>query len=94
MSAVIGVPDGNVTFLDGTSVLGTGKLRGGKASITIGTLPIGQDSIQVVYAGSEFAGSTSGELTVDVRADDTIVRPTHHISHAIHAQLLRRQAVT
>jgi hypothetical protein len=33
MSAVIGVPDGNVTFLDGTTVLGTGKLRGGKANV-------------------------------------------------------------
>ena len=81
MSTVIDVPNGNVTFLDGTSVLGTGELRRGKARITIANLPIGQDSIEVAYGGSVFAASTSGELTVDVRADHAIARPTHHISH-------------
>jgi hypothetical protein len=81
VSALVTVVDGNVTFLDGTSVLGTGDLRGGKARITIGNLTIGQDPIKVVYSGSDtFAPSTSGELIVSVRADHTSARATGHIA--------------
>jgi hypothetical protein len=99
MSAVIGIPDGNVTFLDGTNVLGVGNLRGGKARIKIGNLPIGQDPINVVYSGSVFAPSRSGELIVSVHADDTSTRPTLHIKAVVRdttgsagrGALLRRQ---
>jgi hypothetical protein len=74
MSAVIGVPDGEVTFFDGATVLGTGQLRGGKASIKFSDLPIGRDSIRVVYGGSAFAPSTSSNLIMNVRAGDTETR--------------------
>jgi hypothetical protein len=79
--------------------LGTGHLRGGTARITIGNLPIGQDSIHVVYSGSEFAPSTSGELILSVHADDPITHPALHIKAAVRdttgfagrGALLRRQ---
>lgn len=101
-SAVRAVPDGNVTFLDGTNVLGIGNLRGGKASITIRNLPVGQNSIEVAYDGSEFAPSTSSVLIESVHASDPSTRPTRHIkavgsdtigSVARGSLLLRRHAV-
>jgi Bacterial Ig-like domain (group 3) len=99
MSAVIGVPDGEVTFFDGATVLGTGQLRGGKASITVKNLPIGRDSIRVVYGGSAFAPSTSSDMIVSVHADDPSTRPALHIKAVVidntgsagRGALLRRQ---
>jgi hypothetical protein len=101
VSAVIGVPDGNVTFLDGTNVLGIANLRGGKASITIGNLPVGQDAIKVVYGGSDFAPSTSGVLIESVHANQTSTQTTRHIKGVVgdttgsvaRGSLLRRHAV-
>jgi uncharacterized repeat protein (TIGR03803 family) len=54
-------PDGEtVTFKKGTTVLGTGSLSNGSASLTISTLKVGTNSIKAVYGGdSNFNGSTS-----------------------------------
>jgi Bacterial Ig-like domain (group 3)/Beta-propeller repeat len=54
-------PNGEtVTFMKGTTVLGTGTLSGGSASFTTSTLPTGTDNIKAVYSGdSNFAASTS-----------------------------------
>ncbi len=54
-------PDGEtVSFMKGTTVLGTGTLSGGSASFTTSTLKVGTNAIKAVYAGdSNFAGSTS-----------------------------------
>ena len=54
-------PNGeNVTFMSGTSSLGTAQLTSGTASLTTTDLPTGTDSITAVYNGdSDFAGSTS-----------------------------------
>jgi hypothetical protein len=101
VSAVRAVPDGSVTFLDGTNVLGIANLRGGKASITVGNLPVGQNSIEVVYDGSEFAPSTSSVLIESVHASDPSTRPTRHIKavgsdtigSVARGSLLRRHAV-
>jgi hypothetical protein len=101
VSAVRAVPDGSVTFLDGTNVLGIANLRGGKASITVGNLPVGQNSIKVVYGGSEFAPSTSSVLIESVHASDPSTRPTRHIKavgsdtigSVARGSLLRRHAV-
>jgi hypothetical protein len=98
MSAVIGVPNGNVTFLDATGVLGTGELRRGKARITVANLPIGHDSIKAVYGGSVFAASTSRVLIESVQAHHTNTRLPRHIEAVVadatgtadHVWLLRR----
>jgi hypothetical protein len=100
MGGVIGVPNGSVTFLDGPNVLGIVKLHRGKASITIANLPIGQDSIKVVYGGSVFAASTSHVLIESVQAHPTSLRPHRQIKAVVadatgtagRGWLLRRNA--
>jgi Bacterial Ig-like domain (group 3)/Beta-propeller repeat len=54
-------PDGEtVSFMKGTTVLGTGTLSGGSVSFTTSTLPAGTDYIKAVYSGdSNYAASTS-----------------------------------
>ncbi len=54
-------PDGEtVSFMKGTTVLGTGALSGGSATFTTSDLPEGTNSIKAKYSGdSSFDGSTS-----------------------------------
>ena len=54
-------PDGEiVTFMKGTTVLGTGKLSGGSAVFETSSLKAGTNAIKAVYAGdANFATSTS-----------------------------------
>jgi poly(3-hydroxybutyrate) depolymerase len=54
-------PDGEtVSFMKGTTALGTETLSGGSASFTTSTLNVGTIPIKAVYGGdSNFAGSTS-----------------------------------
>lgn len=54
-------PDGEpASFMKGATLLGTGTLSGGSASLTISTLPVGTNSITAVYGGdSNFAASKS-----------------------------------
>jgi hypothetical protein len=56
-------PDGEiVTFMQGTTVLGTGTLSGGSASFTTSALTFGANSIKAVYGGdSDFARSASSD---------------------------------
>lgn len=53
-----------VTFLSGTTTLGTGTLSGGVASLTTTVLPTGTDSMTAVYGGDDnFASSTSTAIS-------------------------------
>ena len=56
-------PTGDVSILDGGTVVGTGTLSGGEADITIpGTaLEVGGHSLTVSYAGSSFGGDVINE---------------------------------
>jgi hypothetical protein len=55
-----GTPTGEVTFLDGTTIMGTVALRGGKAQLRTSNLPVGRDAVQVDYGGGPgFAPSTA-----------------------------------
>ncbi len=71
-------PTGTVTFYNGITVIGTGKLAtsigdASVASLTLATLPAGSDTITAVYVGdSYFAAGTSNSVTVTVQ-DFTIV---------------------
>jgi len=60
-SGVGAPPDGEaVTFMNGTTVLGTETLNGGLATFTTSALPAGVNSITAVYGGdANFGGSTS-----------------------------------
>ncbi len=79
-------PDGeSISFMQGTTVLGTGTLAGGSASFVTTTLPVGSDSITAVYAGdANFVGATSTALTqvVSKAATSTVVVPSANPSTA------------
>jgi hypothetical protein len=56
-----------VTFMDGTTVLGTGTLTGGSAMHETSTLTAGSHNITVVYEGTaNIIGSTSPVLVQTV----------------------------
>jgi large repetitive protein len=58
--AVRGTPKGYVTFMNRMTSLGTYRLRDGKATHTISTLPLGTDAIQAIYSGDQqLSGSPS-----------------------------------
>jgi hypothetical protein len=70
-----GPPNGElVTFMDGSTILGTGTLGSGSASYTTSTLAVGTHSITAVYSGdSNYNGNTSAVLTQTVnKATPTI----------------------
>ncbi len=59
-----GTPTGTVTFLDGTTVLGTAPVSGGTAIFTTTSLGPGNHTITAAYVGnSPFLASTSAPLT-------------------------------
>jgi len=58
-------PDGEiVSFMKGTTVLGTGTLSGGSASFTTSALPAGTNAVKAVYGGdANLAASTSNAVS-------------------------------
>jgi Bacterial Ig-like domain (group 3)/FG-GAP repeat len=62
-------PTGTVTFMNGTTALGTGTLSGGAASYSTSSLATGANPITAVYSGdSNFSSSTSTAVVVTVTA--------------------------
>jgi hypothetical protein len=67
-----GSPTGTVTFMDGTTTLGTGTLSGGQATFTTSALAVGTHSITAVYGGdTNFTTSTSASITETVNPAPT-----------------------
>lgn len=63
------VPDGeNVTFMNGTTVLGSAALTGGTAVLTTKTLPVGTLNITASYAYDGTYGASTGQLSQLVKA--------------------------
>jgi parallel beta-helix repeat protein len=63
-----GTPTGTVTFMDGTTVLGSGTLNDGVATYSTSSLSVGTHSITAVYSGDDnFKTSTSGVLKQRVK---------------------------
>lgn len=63
VSSSVSMPSGWVTFLDGTTQLGTIQLTAGVATLSVTTLPAGSHSITAIYAGdTNFLTSTSGAV--------------------------------
>ncbi len=69
-----GTPTGTVTFLDGTSPIGTGALTAaGQATFTTSTLGLGSHSLTAMYSGdSGFVSSTSSALTQTINQAPTV----------------------
>jgi hypothetical protein len=64
---IIATPTGKVAFYDGTTLLKTVALSGGKAKFTTAKLTAGAHSITATYNGStDFTGSSSAPLTQTV----------------------------
>ena len=65
-------PSGTVTFKDGVSVLGTGALTGGQATLITSTLAIGTHALTAIYSGDSLdAGSTSASISEVVQSAST-----------------------
>jgi hypothetical protein len=73
-ATVPGASGGTVTFLNGTTSLGTSPVGGtGQATVTTTTLTAGSHSITAVYTGSSsLLGSTSPVLIQTVRAPTSV----------------------
>ena len=76
-------PTGTVTFLDGSTILGSKTLSAGSAAFTTSTLALGSHSITAVYSGdSDFSPATSSAVTVTVDQAVTITpTPTNTTSY-------------
>ena len=83
-----GTPTGSVTFLDGSTTLGTATLSsGGKVTFTTKALPVGSDTIMAVYGGdSNFITSTSTALTQTVNQDATKTTVTSSANPSVSGQ--------
>ena len=68
VSPATAVPTGTVNFLSGTTVVGSGTLTNGQATLTFSTFALGDMTITAVYQGdTNFqAGSTSNALAIKV----------------------------
>jgi sugar lactone lactonase YvrE/uncharacterized membrane protein len=67
IAATAGVPTGTVTFLDGTTPIGSVKLVNGAAALAVSSLAVGSHALTAVYGGDgNFASSTSTALTESI----------------------------
>jgi len=61
------VPTGTVTFFNGSVTLGTGPLSSGVATLTVSSLPIGNNSITAAYEGdSNYFATSSNAVGIAV----------------------------
>lgn len=64
VSTTTGRPKGTISFYDGSILLGTSSVHGGKATLTTSSLALGRHDVTAEYAGNtNFEGSTSADLT-------------------------------
>jgi hypothetical protein len=84
VTSMAGMPAGTVTFIDGSSQIGSGALNSsGQATFTTNTLAQGSHSITAAYSGNgEFAASTSAALTQVVNAAALVSTTTSITSSA------------
>jgi hypothetical protein len=90
-----GTPTGTVTFLNGSSTLGTATLNAsGVAAFTTTTLTVGNHSITVSYGGdANFTASTSAALTQTVNKDATTTTVTSSNNPAVFGQTITFTAI-
>jgi Bacterial Ig-like domain (group 3)/FG-GAP-like repeat len=60
-------PSGPVTFTSGKTVVGTAQLKGGKATFSTSTLPVGSDKITVTFSGNSNIAASMASLTQTVQ---------------------------
>ena len=63
-----------VTFADGTSILGTARLRAGKAVLTTSVLAIGRNAIEASYSGNQQLAASQSAIRIEsITADRTAI---------------------
>ena len=70
-----------MTFKDGSTVLGTGTLTDGTASLSISKFSVGTHSITIVYGGDsnfQSSGSTVLKQLVNTSASPSVLESTVH----------------
>jgi CSLREA domain-containing protein len=72
LTSPVGVPAGSVSFLDGTTVLGTGALTNGVATLTTSTLTVGVHDLSATYEGDRNFLPSSSAPVVQTEIDYTI----------------------
>ena len=90
--SVAGTPaTGSVTFVDGTTNLGTATLNGlGVATISVSTLPAGTQTITAFYSGAPLFGASSGSVTVTVNGGVVPGNPNETWVNQLYRDLLGR----
>ena len=92
LSPGVGSPTGSVTFNEGTTLLGTASLSGGRATFISSTLSTGTHPITAVYSGdTSFMGSTSPVLVQSVQQAAT--QNQAYVTQ-LYVTVLRRQPDT
>jgi hypothetical protein len=72
---------GSVEFLDGTTVLGTVAISGGKAALALSSLSVGSHSITAVYSGdTNYLTSKSAAVT------QSITGAACHVTYTVNSQ--------
>jgi hypothetical protein len=76
-SATAGTPTGQITFLDGTTVLGTASLSGGTASFSTTSLTVGSHTLTASYGGDPlFTPQVSAAITEVVQDPGFNIAPS------------------
>lgn len=76
------VASGTVTFTEGATVLGTGTISNGQATLSVSSLAVGDHTITATYSGdTNFRGSVSSSITFSIIAD--VLTPTMSVSPSL-----------
>ena len=87
VAAEPGRPTGSITFLDGSTTLGTATLSAGKATFKTAALATGRHTITVSYSGDgNFVTSTSAPLTETVSQAATTSNLTSSANPSVFGQ--------
>src|SRR5262249_37284011 len=88
VAALVGTPTGNVTFNDGSTILGiAARNSSGLATLTTSALSPGAHTITADYSGDgNFTGSTSGPLTQIVNQAPTAIAVSASLNPSVFGQ--------
>ena len=82
-----GTATGTVTFLDGTTSLGTAPVSGNAAQLSLSSLSVGSHSITAKYSGDgNFTGSTSAPITQTINQATTTTIVASNLNPATFGQ--------
>ena len=82
-----GTPTGSVVFKDGTSVLQTSPLSGGKATFTLSTQLVGAHNMSAVYSGATGYSPSTGTLTQNINKANTSTTLVSSLNPSVYAAI-------